>query len=42
MHGSRPAPSDPRAGRGVDALDVGLLVLPVVLAVLAFVLANLL
>ncbi len=42
MHGSRPAPSDPRAGRGVDLLDVGLLALPVLLAVLAFVLANLL
>jgi hypothetical protein len=42
MHGSRPAPTDPRAGRGVDLLDVGLFALPVVLAILAFVLANLL
>jgi hypothetical protein len=42
MHGSRPAPSDPRAGRGIDLSDVGLLTLPVVLAILAFVLANLL
>jgi hypothetical protein len=42
VHGSHPAPSDPRARHRPDWIDVALLVLPVVLAVLAFVLANLL
>ena len=42
MHGSQQAPSDPRARRRVDPLDVALILLPVVLAILAFVLANLL
>ena len=40
MHGSRPAPSDPGAHHRVDLLDVGLLLLPVVVGMLAFVLAN--
>jgi hypothetical protein len=42
VHGSHPAHDFRRQGRRGDLLDVALLALPVVLAVLAFVLANLL
>jgi hypothetical protein len=42
MHGSHPPPANPRAGRRGDVIDVGLLLLPVVLAIIAFVVANLL
>jgi hypothetical protein len=40
VHGSRPAPSAPRASRRVDLLDVGLLLLVPVLAAVAFLVAN--
>ena len=42
MHGSHPAHDFRRRARGVDLVDVAVLALPVVLAVLAFVVANLL
>ncbi len=41
MHGSKPAPSDFPTRRRPDLVDVGILLLPVVLAVVVFVLANL-
>jgi len=40
VHGSRPAPSERRASRRVDLVDVGLLLLVPVLATVAFLVAN--
>ena len=41
VHGSKPAPAEFPTRRRPDLVDVGILLLPVVLAVLVFVLANL-